>query len=278
MERVMVVQALSRPAQLTITRLSGSLGAEIGGINLAEPIGADTMAELRAAFLEHSVLVFPGQKITPDQHTDFAALWGELHFMPTLHTRLERQAAIVEVNYRGARPTTDTWHSDMSMEERPPMASLLLAKETPPAGGDTMFASQYLAYDRLSEGMKSMLGSLRAVHDGAWFASAARVELSLLPTSVHPVVRTHPETGRKALYVNAFFTRHFENMTVEESAPLLQWLYAHCSQPNFTFRHRWSVGDLVMWDNRCVQHYAIADYDSTKRVMNRATVLGDKPS
>jgi taurine dioxygenase len=140
-----------------------------------------------------------------------------------------------------------------------------------------MFANQYLAYDSLTPAMRQLLDGLRAVHTGAIFLRLAGADESAAPTAVHPVVRTHPETGRRALYVNAVFTSHFDGMTVEESQPLLQWLYAHCSQPNLTFRHRWSTGDLVMWDNRCVQHYAIHDYGDENRVMHRVTVLGDRP-
>jgi len=262
---------------VTVTPLAGSLGAQIDGVDLSKPLADAIMDLLKAAFLDHGVLVYPRQELTPEQQAAFAARWGELHLMPTLDSRLDGHPAIVEINFRGAKPSTDTWHTDMSMNERPPMATFLLARQIPPAGGDTMFANQYLAYDQLSDGMKAMLEGLGAMHDGARFGPAAGLDPEKLPTSVHPVVRTHPETGRKALYVNAIFTRRFENMTVDESAPLLNWLFAYCSQPNFTFRHRWSVGDLVMWDNRCVQHFAIADYDSTQRTMNRATVLGDRP-
>jgi len=236
--------------QLTVTPLAGSLGARVTGVDLAKPIDEETMAVVRKAFLDYGVIVYPGQEITPEQHIAFATRWGELHLMPTLLSRLDHNPAVIEIDHQGRPPTTDIWHSDMSMEERPPMASLLLARHIPPAGGDTMFASQYLAYEKLSEGMKALLSRLNAVHDGAGFGVNAKIDPEKLPRSVHPVVRTHPETGRKALYVNAVFTRRFENMTVEESAALLGWLYSYCSQPNFTFRHRWSVGDLVMWDNR----------------------------
>ena len=263
--------------QLTVTPLAGSLGARVTGVDLAKPIDEETMALVRKAFLDYGVIVYPSQEITPEQHVAFAARWGELHLMPTLLSRLGDNPAVIEIDHQGRPPTTDIWHSDMSMEERPPMASLLLARHIPPAGGDTMFANQYLAYEKLSEGMKVLLSRLNAVHDGAGFGVNAKIDPEQLPSSVHPVVRTHPETGRKALYVNAVFTRRFENMTVEESAALLGWLYSYCSQPNFTFRHRWSVGDLVMWDNRCVQHFAIADYGANRRTMNRVTVLGDRP-
>ncbi|WP_185928861.1 TauD/TfdA dioxygenase family protein [Sphingomonas sp. IC081] len=264
--------------EISVTPLAGSLGAQVNGIDLRNPIDDATMSQLKAWFLEYCVLVYPKQDITPEQQAAFAARWGELHYMPTVEARLEGHPAVIEIDYYGdIVPTTDVWHSDMTMEERPPMASLLLAKLLPPAGGDTIFANQYLAYDRLSAGLKAVLDGLKAVHDGELFGPLVDMDPADLPSNVHPVVRTHPETGRKSLYVNATFTRHFENMTVEESAPLLNWLYAHCSQPNFTFRHRWSEGDLLMWDNRCTQHFAIADYGTARRTMNRATVLGERP-
>lgn len=264
--------------RLSVTPLAGSLGAQVDGLDLSKPVDDATMEQLKQWFLDYSVLVYPSQDITPTQHADFAARWGDLHYMSTVQYMVDGNPAIVEIAYEGdVVPSTDVWHQDMMMEEKPPVASLLLARELPPYGGDTIFANQYMAYDSLSDGMKAMLDGLRAVNDGKLFGPLVNLDPAKLPTSVHPVVRTHPETGKKALYVNSIFTRHFENMTVEESRPLLEWLYAHCSQPNFTFRHRWSKGDMLQWDNRCTQHYAVADYGRNRRVMHRATVLGDRP-
>jgi taurine dioxygenase len=268
---------LPRSKRLSVTPLAGSLGGQVNGVDLRKPLDDETMELLRAAFLKYCVLVYPGQeRLTVEEHVAFAERWGQVHYMPTLSSRLDQHPAIVEVDYHGRQPTTDMWHSDMTMEECPPMASLLLARVVP-AGGDTMFANQYLAYDMLSDGMKAMLADLKAVHTGTRFGKVTNLDPEKLPTSAHPVVRTHPQTGRKALYVNEFFTIQFDGMTTDESLPLLRWLWAHCSQPNITFRHRWSVGDMVQWDNRCVQHYAIADYGSAQRTMHRATVLGDRP-
>jgi len=280
--------------RLAVTPLSGTIGARIDGLDLARPIDDETMRELRQVFLEHLVLVIPGQAhITPDQHIAFAARWGDLHVMPSGH--MEGYDRLIKITYGGIRPgpdgkdriplndaekyiRTDAWHSDMSFQECPPVGSLLLAREIPPAGGDTMFANQYVAYETLSAGMKRMLDGLKAVHKGESWYSVVGLDPAKAPANIHPVVRTHPETGRRALYVNRVFTSHFEDMTVEESRPLLEYVFAHASQPNYTFRHRWSVGDLVFWDNRCAQHFAVWDYGRQTRIMHRATVLGDRPT
>jgi taurine dioxygenase len=162
------------------------------------------------------------------------------------------------------------------MEECPPLGSFLLAR-TVPVGGDTIFANQYLAYESLSEELRRVLDGLKAVHNGDVFAKSGGYDPGRFPSTVHPVVRTHPETGRKALFVNPVYTSHFEGMTKEESRPLLDFLCEHAVQPNFTFRHHWTQGDMLVWDNRCLQHFPVADYGSNPRTMHRVTVLGDRP-
>jgi len=272
-----IVMKTGSRSTIEITALAGSLGARIDGIDLNQLINDDEMKSLRSAFLEHCVLVFPEQDITPEAHVAFAARWGELHMMPM--GQVEGHPYVIVVDAAGSKAgRTDTWHTDVSFQEKPPMGSFLLARMLPDNGGDTMFANQYLAYESLTPAMRHLLDGLKALHTGAAFARLAGVDESAAPSAVHPVVRIHPETGRRALYVNAVFTSRFEGMTVEESRPLLHWLYAHCSQPNLTFRHRWHKGDLVLWDNRCVQHYAIHDYGEENRVMHRVTVVGDRPS
>lgn len=262
---------------VTVTPISGALGARVDGIDLAKPVSDATLARIRQAFLDYCVLVFPGQgHLTPEQHVAFAAKWGDLHVTPAPDSCLEGYPEILVLDFEGRPPPTDKWHSDVSMDECPPLGSLLLAR-TIPVGGDTIFANQYLAYDALSEGMKRMLDGMRAMHTGDVFGRDGGIDPAKLPRNLHPVVRTHPETGRKALYVNAVYATHFEDMTVEESRPLLDYLSAFSVQPNFTFRHRWTEGDLLMWDNRCLQHFAVADYGAQKRVMHRVTILGDKP-
>jgi taurine dioxygenase len=258
--------------------LGGSIGAEVGGLDLSAPLDESTARALRQLFLQHCVLVFPEQgHLSPAQQVAFARHWGELQTMPEGSPLLEGQREVFVLDFEGRKPPTDIWHSDLTLTARPPMSTILLGRVIP-VGGDTLFANQYLAYEQLSEGMKAILEGLRAVHTGKhWAKSAARFDEEELPHSVHPVVRTHPETGRKALYVNAAYASHFEGMTIDESRPLLEWLCTHSVQPNFTFRHRWSAGDLLMWDNRCLQHFAVADYGAAKRVMHRVVVLGDEP-
>ena len=223
------------------------------------------------------MLLLPGQAhITPEQHVAFAQRWGEVHEMLTPEACLEGNLKVLVLDTHGEKPVTDAWHSDVTMEEKPPLGSLLLARVVP-VGGDTIFASQYLAYESLSDGMKRMLDGMKAVHNGDNFAKAGNFDPARFPSSLHPVVRTHPETGRKALFVNPVYTTRFEDMTAEESRPLIDFLCAHAVQPNFTFRHRWTAGDMLIWDNRCLQHFAVADYGAQPRTMHRVTVLGDRP-
>jgi len=274
--------------KLKVTRLAGSLGAAVEGVDLAGALSESTMRALREAFLEHLVLVFPGQgHITPADHVAFARRWGPVQVMggqnlpdhPELIAIVQggRAGADRKLSAAGRLARTDIWHTDQSYEPTPALGSLLLAREIPSAGGDTMFANQYHAYETLSPGMKRMLTGLRAVHSGVGYCEVVGLDPADAPINLHPVVRTHPETGRPALYVNRVWTTALENMTEAESRPLLDYLYEHAVDPSFTFRHRWTAGDLLMWDNRCVQHYAIHDYGDEKRVMHRATVLGDKP-
>jgi taurine dioxygenase len=266
-----------RPDSFVVTPLSGALGARADGVDLSLPLDDSMMALLKDAFLRHCVLIFPRQDaLTPEQQVAFAARWGEVHLMPTPDKCLDGNRAVLVLDTHGERPVTDQWHSDVTMEECPPLGSFLLARVVP-VGGDTIFANQYLAYDALSDGMKRLLDGLHALHNGDNFARAGNYDPATFPSSVHPVVRTHPETGRKALFVNPVYTSRFEGMTVAESRPLLDYLCAHSVQPNFTFRHRWTQGDLLMWDNRCLQHFAVADYGSSPRTMHRVTVLGDRP-
>lgn len=273
-----------------IRRLAGALGAAIEGMDLAQPVDTQIMADLRQAFLDHLVLVFPDQgHLTPQQHIAFAARWGKLQVMPKRH--IEGHAELIEIASKGGirpgddRPEwrdnsaarlarTDIWHTDQSYEPNPAIGSLLLAREIPQVGGDTMFANQYLAFETLSPGMQRMLKDLRAVHSGEGYYRVTGLDPSDAPQTPQPVALVHPETGRTALYVNRVWTTRLEHMTVEESRPLLDYLYAHAVEPPFTFRHRWTQGDLLMWDNRCVQHYAISDYGTETRIMHRATILG----
>ena len=275
--------------ELVVTPLAGALGARVEGIDLAQPKSAATMARLKEVFLEYLVLVFPGQDhLTPDQQVHFASQWGDIQRSAGMPA--DGRDDIVELATGGAKKIRDAdmpeaqklaradiWHSDQSFEPCPPLGSFLLARTLPSRGGDTMFANQYLAYETLSEPIRRMLHGLRALHSGEGFNLAVGRDPADALRTLHPVVRRHPETGRSTLFVNRIWTHRIDGLSDAESRMLLDFLYAHASQPEFTFRHRWTPGDLLMWDNRCTQHYAINDYGQERRVMNRVTVLGDMP-
>jgi taurine dioxygenase len=277
---------------LELSRIAGALGAEIHGIDLAKPLEVAAVAEIRRALLDNLVIFFYDQHLTPEQHLAFGQRFGELQIhdyvegMPDhpeiLEVRKEEQQT--GVNFGGA------WHSDVTYLEEPALGSILYAREVPAFGGDTMFANMYLAYDTLSEGMKRMLSGMTAIHSARrayglrsnYFARGQRsMKIQRSNTAEreveHPVVRIHPETGRKALYVNAAFTIRLSDMTEQESAPLLDYLYRHATRPEFTCRFRWRPNAIAFWDNRCVQHYAINDYHGQRRVIHRVTVNGGRP-
>jgi taurine dioxygenase len=212
------------------------------------------------------VVHIPDQDLTPDVQRAFGQRFGPLHTHPAAPGVPGYPEILLLENHGKDRTITEVWHSDVTCEERPPAISILCAKVLPDVGGDTMWANQYAAYERLSDGMRRMIDGLRAVHAG--FGLEA----------VHPVVRTHPETGRKALFVNAGFTRRFEDMTEQESRPLLRYLVDQATQPDLVYRHHWSPGDVVVWDNRCVMHFAVHDYGDRPRVMHRVAVVGDRPA
>ncbi|MCG8591301.1 MAG: TauD/TfdA family dioxygenase [Proteobacteria bacterium] len=262
---------------LDCVRLSGALGAEVRGVDLAA-VDEPLFEEIHRAFLEHHVLVFRDQKLTPEQQIEFGERWGELHIHPIVPHLKGYPPILAIVNLGKQRAITEIWHSDVTFAETPPMASLLYAIDVPEAGGDTLFANQHAAYERLSPGMKALLDGLRAVHSGRGLGAATgKAEEWQLQGQLHPVVRTHPETGRKALFVNLAFTVGFEDMTAEESHPLLHYLCRQAVTPDVTMRHAWRKGDLVMWDNRSVQHYAVHDYGDAARTLHRVTVIGDAP-
>jgi taurine dioxygenase len=265
---------------MKVRRIAGALGAEILGVDLSSNIPA---AGIRKALLEHQVVFFRDQQLDPAQFMAFARTMGKpvpYPFVPGI----EGFPEVIEVkkleherhNFGGI------WHSDTAYLEEPPMGSMLIAREIPPYGGDTLFASQYLAYEALSEGMKRLLDGLNAVNSSAK-ADVTRTredrvkEYSQHYEAEHRVVRTHPETGRKALYVNFGHTVRFRGMTEQESGPLLDYLFRHQVKPEFTCRFQWQVGSVAFWDNRCTQHNPINDYHGHRRVMHRITLAGDKP-
>jgi len=275
-------------AGLHVQRTAGALGAEISGVDLSRPLAAGQAAELRAAWLEHLVVFFRDQPLTPAQFMAFAETIGEPIEYPLLKG-LEGFPRVTEVKKLEHERVAfgGIWHSDTVYLERPPMASMLLAIEVPPYGGDTLFANMYLAYETLSEGMKEMLARLRAVNSSAKadasktredrIRSAGTADARKELVAEHPVVRTHPETGRRALYVNPGHTVRFAEMSEEESTPLLEYLYRHQQRPEHTCRFTWRPGSIALWDNRCAQHNPVNDYHGHRRVMDRITLAGDKP-
>ena len=275
---------------ITATPIAGALGAEVAGVDIADDLPDAMVAEIRQALLDHQVVVFPGQSLTEEALMAFGRRFGDL----LVHPNLLKAGPYPEVIHIRKEPTDtrvvgEDWHADTTCLPNPPMGGILYALETPPAGGDTIFASQTLAYEALSDGMRAMLDGMNAVHNDTRVAgpninvnkgrsAGVRDDEEWRPTeSLHPVVRTHPETGRKGLFVNISYTRRFENMTEEESAPLLDFLYEHAARPEFTCRVRWAPGTATFWDNRCVNHIAVNDYYGYLRDMRRVQVVGDRP-
>jgi taurine dioxygenase len=267
-----------------VERLAGALGAEVRGIDLARPLDAATRQALHEAWMEHQVLFFREQAISVDEHKAFARNFGELHVHPVLQQMADQgHPEIVVLESDASRPiVADRWHSDVTFEKCPPLGSILRAVAVPAAGGDTMWASMYAAYEALSDAMQRLLSGLAAFHDGGGFRAIARndaqkKDLESRQNAVHPVVRTHPVTGRKALFVNSVFTKGIVGMKPAESRALLGFLTEHLSAPDFTCRFRWRKDSLAMWDNRCTQHRVLADALPEYRRMERVTLIGDAP-
>ena len=275
---------------LGVEPLSGALGAVVTGIDLAR-IDDAAFGRVYEAFLEHQVLFFRDQTLTPEQYLAFARRFGALADYP-FAKGLEGHPAITVI-VKEPHQTSNfggMWHTDTTYQPDPPKATMLYAVETPRAGGDTLFADMYRAYDTLSDGMRAMLAGLDGVSSSGLHASSLRADhlksgsmqsekaAPKVLEATHPAVRTHPETGRSALYVNPAHTARFAGMTRAESLPILEYLFAHAVQPELTCRFRWAPGSLAVWDNRCTQHCAINDYDGHRRVMQRITVQGDAPA
>lgn len=265
--------------QIVTRRLAGAIGAEVQGVDLGHPLEDTTFAAIQQAFLDHCVLVFREQFLQPVAQVDFARRWGEALVIPKLKPyQVPGYPQVVAIANPGKdNNVTEAWHSDLSFVPSPPAHSILAAQVIPETGGDTMFANQYLAYDNLSAELKRVLSELRALHRGDRLAALLGANDSGEKPQSHPVVRTHPETGRKALYVNRAYTYCFEGMTEKESRGLLEFLLEHCCRPDFVYRHQWALGDVLMWDNRCTVHYAVHDYGNEPRLMHRTTISGDTP-
>lgn len=289
------VRAMSENKKMVVKPLSNAIGAEILGVNLAQELDEATISEIRKAFLAHQVVFFRNQDLSPEQQVKLARRFGELD----VHQYVEGMPGYPEIipivkeadesgyNFGGI------WHTDVTFEEKPSLGSLLYGVEVPPVGGDTLWANQYLAYETLSEGLKEVLDGLVGLHNASMTyglqsktakggVSYGTMNVSVSETAeemvTHPVVRTHPETGRKGLFVNGNFTKGFQGWTTEESRPLLKFLFAHSTQERFTCRFRWETGSIAFWDNRCTQHYALNDYDGHRREMRRVSISGDRPA
>ena len=273
-------------SHIDVHPVSGALGAEIKGVDISIPLEAEVVSEIRNALLKHLVIFFQNQVITPQQQLNFAEQFGipmeypQLKGLPecplvTEVIKLEHET----LNFGGV------WHSDTTYLQQPPMASLLYAIEIPPYGGDTMFSNQYMAYETLSEGLKKTLSELVGVNTSSKPEVSmtredrmheAGMKLSILNAS-HPAVRTHPETGNKALFVNKAHTTKFKDWRESESKSLLEFIFQHQVRTEFTCRFRWEKNSLAFWDNRCVQHHPVNDYQGFRRIMHRVTIEGDKP-
>ena len=278
--------ALPRYRHIDVQPIAGAIGAEVRGIDASRPLAAAVIAEIRSAFLVHQVIFVPDQQLTPQTLLAFAASFGEPMEYPQLRGLPECPLVTPVVKLEHERSNFGgVWHTDTSYLDRPPMASMLYALELPPYGGDTLFASQYAAYAALSEAMRSALAGLVGISSSAKAEVTRSREDRLREAGVaskvfeakHPVVRTHPETGRKSLYVNRGHTARFDDWTEAESAPLLEFLFEHQVKPEFTCRYRWSPGALAFWDNRCALHNPVNDYHGFRRVMHRVTLAGDVP-
>jgi taurine dioxygenase len=269
--------------RIRVEPIAGALGAEVQGIDLRQPLDAATEKEVHDAWMKHLVLFFRDQDITPGQHKAFASRFGQLHVHPVLPSRGdEGHPEIVVLESDEHRPyVAEHWHSDVTFERLPPLGSVLRGAIIPDHGGDTLWASMYAAYEALSDAMQRLLSDLRAMHDGGAFQMVAtedqKRELAKNEKTTHPVIRTHPVTGRKGIFVNAGFTRKIVGMRSKESAALLGFLFEHVTAPEFTCRFRWRPNSIAMWDNRCTQHRVVTDNLRAHRRMERVTIIGDTP-
>ena len=276
-------------SKIDIRPLTPTIGAVIGNVDLARSTDADTIDAIRAALLKHKVIFFEDQHLTPQQHRDFAAKFGELHTHPLYPGVPEASELFILDNHANNPTDNDAWHTDVTFIETPPLGALLYAKSLPENGGDTIWANMQAAYEALSRPMREFLIQLDAVHDfargfpargtvakGAGADKHAKA-LEEHPPVVHPVIRTHPETGADSLFVNYGFTDRIKGLRRSESEALLNMLFVHIQKPEFQVRWKWKPNAIAFWDNRITQHYAVNDYLPARRVMHRATILGDRP-
>ena len=269
--------------QLHFEPIAGALGAEVSGIDLREPLAPEVQKELHDGWMEHLVLFFREQPVSRDEHKDFARNFGELHVHPVLHPLKDEghPEIVVLASDEKRKFVADRWHSDVTFQRVPPLGSILHGVKVPAAGGDTMWANMYAAYEALSNTMQRLLSDLRALNDGGGFRIIAsergKQDLEADVTALHPVVRTHAVTGRKGLFVNSSFTKEIDGMKPAESRALLRFLFKHIDQPEFACRFRWRDHSIAMWDNRCTQHRVVRDNLRDLRHMERVTIVGDGP-
>jgi taurine dioxygenase len=270
-------------ATIEVQPLTAAIGAEVVGVDLREPLADEQVARLRGALLDHLVLFFRGQRLSDEEHLVLAQRFGPLSVPPLATRYQDRPTVTVLDQVRPKGEGADEWHSDNTFMTHPPMGSILRAVQLPPLGGDTCFASMYAAYDALSPSLRSLVDGLQAVHDitkpmqkaiGAGHTTLDLAEMQARwPPIEHPVVVTHPETGRRGLFVNRNSTTRLVSLSERENDVLLPFLLDHVRSPEFQCRFHWEPDSIAFWDNRCVQHYAVADYDE-RRVMHRVTIDG----
>jgi taurine dioxygenase len=276
-----------------VNLLCGAGGAELSGVDASKPLGAEVVAELRRALAEHCAIFLRDQVLTPDQQKAFARHFGPLAqtpFIKPLEGHPEMMRIVREPQESKKLNFGGRWHSDMTFSPEPVLGTCLYARESPAVGGDTVWSNQMLAFEALSPALQKLLEGLRVMHSAkrsygpqGTYADddlkSMRIQASedALKEQAHPCIRTHPETGRKILFVNWVYAIRFEGMTEEESAPLLDFLNRHSQRPEFQIRFRWRQGSLALWDNRSTQHIAVNDYPGYRRVMDRVTIAGDKP-
>ncbi len=276
-------------AKITIVTLTPAIGGVVQGVDLSKPLDDAQIADIRAALLRHKVIFFEDQNITPVQHRDFAARFGDLHTHPLYPGVTEAPEMFVLDNDANNPTDNDAWHTDVTFIETPPLGAILYAKLLPQDGGDTCWANMQAAYEGLSKPLQRFLADLDAVHDfNRAFPQQGRVAkqagkdraskaLDEHPPIIHPVVRTHPETGADGLFVNYGFTHRIKGLRRNESEALLNMLFVHIQKPEFQVRWHWKPNSIAFWDNRITQHYAVNDYLPNRRIMNRATIMGDRP-
>lgn len=276
---------------LIVEQLTPSIGAELSGVDLGEPLDGSTQNAIYQALLDHQVIFFRGQDISPERHLNFAQSFGQLDEPHPVYAHvLGFEQIVMLTNDADNPPDTDGWHTDLTFKADPPFASILVAREVPACGGDTLWASMYAAYDALPDAMKTMLEPMTAVHDMGDFrnnftmgvpegpGSGAKLNAAMqrFGSAIHNIIQVHPMTGRRFLYVNEGFTQHIVGETAKSSRRLITYLLDHLNRPEHQVRFFWKAGSVAMWDNRCTQHYAVGDYMPHYRCMNRITVVKDR--